>query len=108
MTELVARLPRSRGQFRALRALVAAAGLALVFGGGAGVSGVRAGSEFGSAPGRTKIGGSAGQQFLRMHVNTEVSRRLTGAISRTALRGLFFRAHQLAVRRRHIDERFAP
>ena len=33
MTELVARLPRSRGQFRVLQGLVAAAGLALVVAG---------------------------------------------------------------------------
>jgi soluble lytic murein transglycosylase-like protein len=69
---------------------------------------VLAGSDVSSAAGLTQIVASTGRQFLRMHVNTDISRRLTRAIYRAALRGHFVRAHQLAVRRRHVDERFAP
>jgi hypothetical protein len=69
---------------------------------------VLAGSDVSSAAGLTQIVASTGKQFLRMHVNTDVSRRLTRAIYRAALRGHFVRAHRLAVPRRHVDERFAP
>jgi soluble lytic murein transglycosylase-like protein len=81
---------------------------ALVFVESAGRPEVLAGSDVSSAAGLTQIVASTGKQFLQMHVNTDVSRRLTRAIYRAALRGHFVRAHQLAVRRRNVDERFAP
>jgi hypothetical protein len=81
---------------------------ALVFVESAGRPEVLAGGDVSSAAGLTQIVASTGTQFLQMHVNTDVSRRLTRAIYRAALRGHFLRVHQLAVRRRHVDERFAP
>jgi hypothetical protein len=81
---------------------------ALVFVESAGRPEVLAGSDVSSAAGLTQIVASTGKHFLRMHVNAGVTRRLTRAIHRAELRGHFVRAQQLAVRRRRVDERFAP
>jgi hypothetical protein len=80
----------------------------LVFVESSGRPDVLAGSDVSAATGLTQIVASTGSRFLHMHVNVGRSRQLTRRIYGAELRGHHVRAHQLAVRRRHVDERFAP
>jgi hypothetical protein len=80
----------------------------LVFVESSGRPDVLAGGDVSAATGLTQIVAATGRQFLHMHVNVGKSRQLTRRIYGAELRGHRVRAHQLAVRRRHVDERFAP
>src|SRR5437867_1639454 len=80
----------------------------LVFVESSGRPDVLAGSDVSAATGLTQIVAATGRHFLHMHVNVGKSRQLTRRIYGAELRGHHVRAHQLAVRRRHVDERFAP
>ena len=79
----------------------------LVFVESSGRSDVVAGGDVAGRAGLTQIAATAGRR-LHLHVNVGTSRRLTRRIHRAELRGLEVRAHRLAARRRHVDQRFAP
>jgi hypothetical protein len=95
---------------RAARGSGFSAGLleGLVFVESSGRPDVRAGSDVSAATGLTQIVAATGRHFLHMRVNVGKSRQLTRRIDGAELRGHHVRAHQLAVRRSHVDERFAP
>ena len=62
----------------------------------------------GGAVGLTQIRAATGRDFLHMHVNAGKSGRLTRRIGLAESQGRVVRAQQLAARRRHVDQRFAP
>jgi soluble lytic murein transglycosylase-like protein len=79
----------------------------LVFVESSGRPDVVAGGDVAGAAGLTQIAPTTARR-LHLHVNLGKSRRLTRGIHRAELRGHDVRAHQLTVRRRQVDERFAP